>query len=88
MTQEKQSQEKVNYSIMSSIRCSVCGRPLKKNSELKKHTKCYVCFKLSKGKKSANIYKVVDGMKTNVVIGKRDFVAEQKANIKKYKHFK
>ncbi len=77
--------KKVDYKIMSVARCKTCNKPLKENSRQKGHTMCYVCFKLSKGKTSANIYSIVNGVKTNEIIGKRDFIKEQKANIKKYK---
>ena len=41
---------KVDYKKLSTIRCKVCNRPLKYNSELKGHKTCFVCFKISKGK--------------------------------------
>jgi hypothetical protein len=75
---------KVDYKVLSSVRCKECGRPLKKNSEFKGHTKCYVCFKISQGKTAANIYKIVKGIKTAEVIGRRDFLKEQRANKARY----
>jgi hypothetical protein len=69
MVSRKENQ-KVDYSIMSSRCCPKCGRPLKKNSELKGHKLCYVCYKLSKGKTK---------------IGGVDLVQKQKENIRKYK---
>lgn len=77
--------KKVDHSIMSDKVCKVCGRPLKENSAQKGHDKCYVCFKVSNGKKTANIYLIVNGIKTNEIIGERNFIKEQKANIEKYK---
>ncbi len=76
---------KMDYQIMSTDKCTVCNRPLKENSHQKGHTKCYVCFKVSRGKKKVNIYLVVNGVKTKEVIGVRDFEKEQKANIEKHK---
>ncbi len=78
--------KKVDYKVKGKKRCTDCGMLLKQNSEVKGHTKCYVCFKVSKGKKIANIYEVVNGCKTNKVVGTRDFVKEQKANIRKYRN--
>ena len=77
--------KKVDYSIKSDEKCKVCGRPLKENSAQKGHTLCYVCWKVSKGKNTAYIYLVVNGQKTKGIIGKRDFLKEQKANIEIYK---
>lgn len=77
MIQEKQNQKKVDYKEMSKKRCRICNAPLKKNSEMKGHTKCYVCFKLSKKK----FYAI--NKKTGV---KRDFRKEQLRNIKRYKN--
>lgn len=77
--------KKVDYSIMSDKKCRVCGAPLKKNSEIKGHTQCYVCFKVSKGRTIVNKYEVVNGFKTGKVIGKKDLLKIQKENIKKYK---
>jgi hypothetical protein len=65
--------KKVDYSIMSNKNCT-CGRPLKKNSELKGHKRCYVCFKLKSGKKT-----------TTNNGKKRDFVKEYWANIRTYR---
>lgn len=77
--------KKVDYKELSNKKCSECGRPLKKNSEMKGHTKCYVCFKIVNGKTTANIYEVINGVKTGKVIGKRDFLKEQKTNKLKYR---
>lgn len=74
MTQEKQSQKKVDYSIMSNKVCTICGIPLKMNSVNKGHTVCYNCFKLSQGKR---YYFVKDV--------KHDRLDIRKNNIKKYK---
>lgn len=41
---------KVDYKVLSAVRCKVCNRPLKLNSELKGHKTCYVCFKIANGK--------------------------------------
>lgn len=79
------TQIKVDHSIMSDKKCKDCNRPLKENSARKGHTMCYVCMKVSNGKKTANIYLVVNGIKTKEIIGERNFIKEQKANIEKYK---
>ena len=76
--------KKVDYSVMSGENCKTCGRPLKQNSTNKGHTLCYVCFKVSQGKKTANIHLVVNGVKTNEIVGERNFIKEQQDNIKKY----
>jgi len=65
--------KKVDYLILGKTNCT-CGRPLKKNSELKGHTRCYVCFKLKQGKKE-----VTSNGK------KRCFVKEYWENIRIYK---
>ena len=77
--------KKVDYKVLSDKKCKVCGITLKKNSELKGHTTCYVCYKLSQGKKFAYKYKVINGVRTNEIESKRDFVKEQAENIRKYK---
>jgi hypothetical protein len=69
--------KKVDYKEMSKKRCVKCNAPLKKNSEMKGHTQCYVCFKLSKGK----LYAI--NKKTGK---KRDFRKEQLNNIRLYKN--
>lgn len=46
---------KVDYKELSVIRCKVCNRPLKVNSELKGHVMCFVCFKISKGKSTPEL---------------------------------
>jgi hypothetical protein len=74
MTQENKSQKKVDYKILSNVNCTICGRPLKQNTAAKGHTKCYVCFKLSQGKR----YYYKKGVKI-------DRLAIQKANILEYK---
>ena len=76
MKNGENSLKKVDYKVMSDKKCNVCGISLKKNSELKGHTMCYVCFKVSKGK----YYQI--NKKTGL---KRDFRKEQARNIKMYK---
>ena len=51
MTQENKSQKKVDYKNLSNVKCKICGKPLKQNSANKGHTQCFVCFKLSQGKR-------------------------------------
>ncbi len=50
MVQEKQNRKKVDYKILSTVRCKECNRPLKENSAMKGHTLCFVCFKIADGK--------------------------------------
>lgn len=51
MTQETKSQKKVDSKNLSKVKCKVCGKPLKQNSVSKGHTQCFICFKLSEGKR-------------------------------------
>lgn len=52
MIQEKQNQKKVDYKLMSDKKCPDCGEPIKQNVANRVHKpKCYVCFKISLGKK-------------------------------------
>ncbi len=78
--------KKVDYKELSDVRCKVCGCRLKKNSKIKGHTQCYICFKVSQGKYTANKYEVVNGVKTNKILSVRDFKKEQSKNIRRYKH--
>ena len=70
--------KKVDYKELSDKRCKACGRQLKKNSELKGHTQCYVCFKISKGKKEMHEHKTINGVKT--LVKTVDLVQLQKQN--------
>jgi len=79
MIQEKQNQ-KVDYTVMSDRKCKECGEPLKQNvvNRNKHACLCYVCFKLSKGKKMQNKYSIVDGHKT--IIGTINLLDKQRNN--------
>ena len=75
----------VNYQVMSSKKCPDCNDPLKENKVKKGHKYCYVCFKLKNGKYYAYVYKVVDGVKVQVMEDgkpkiRRDFKKEQAEN--------
>ena len=83
MIQEKQNQ-KVDFKVISNKCCTVCNKPLKKNSELKNHTKCYVCFKVSQGKLLVNEYKIIGGQK--VLIKKIDLKKLQLENMRIYRN--
>ena len=84
MSQEKKTQKKVDYSIMSNKECKVCGKPLKQNVAIKGFTLCYVCFKISKGKFTAN-KSIKDDFGNVIRTIKIDFKKKQAINIKKYK---
>ena len=70
MLQETKSKfKKVNFQKLSIIKCEDCGQLLKVNLVRNKNAKrCYVCFKISKGKK----------MLKN---GKWDLLASQSKNV-------
>jgi len=85
MARENKSQKKVNYRELSDKRCTVCGKPLKKNIVMKnKHAKfCFVCFQLAKGKKESFAHKVnPNGDK--IPLKRVDYIALQKANKRLY----
>lgn len=84
MIREKISKRKVDNKILSEKICSKCGRPLKKNSENKGHTMCYVCFKISKGKTSVSEHKIIHGEK--VFIRKINLIKIQAENIRMYRN--
>jgi len=65
MTQEKKSQKKVDYKILSSKKCTICGHPIKENViKRTPHAKvCYNCFKISQKKVKQDIYRVEGGVK-------------------------
>ena len=67
MKNGENSLKKVDYKELSNKKCVDCKKPLKKNSELKGHNRCYVCNKIFTGK-------------TNNRAG-RDFKKEQLENI-------
>lgn len=77
--------KKVDYKELSDTKCKVCGCRLKKNSEQEGHTQCFVCFKVSQGKFTANKYEVVNDVKTGKILSTRDFRKEQTINIRRYK---
>ena len=85
MTQEKQSQKKVDYTVMSTKKCTVCKMPLKQNviNRNPHATLCYVCFKVSGGKLKTIKHKMINCEK--VEVRKIDFLKLQKENIDKYK---
>ena len=69
MVQEKKNQ-KVDYKIKSDKRCKECGELLKQNVVNKNPYArlCYVCFKISKGKKVVNKYRIVNGVRTHEIV--------------------
>jgi len=74
MIQEKQNQKvKVYYSVMSNKKCKECGEPIKQNvvNNNPHACLCYVCFKLSQGKKEASKHRVINDEK--IFIKRRDF---------------
>jgi len=84
MIQEKQNQKvKVYYSVMSNKKCKECGEPIKQNvvNNNPHACLCYVCFKLSQGKKEASKHRVINDEK--IFIKRRDFIQEQKKNRRK-----
>jgi len=80
------TKQKVDYKIMSEIKCSKCKMPLKQNVVSRnQHAKlCYVCFKVSQGKFKSTEHKVINGEK--IEVKKVDFLKLQKENINKYKY--
>jgi len=85
MTQEKQSQKKVDYTVMSTKKCTVCKMPLKQNVvNQNPHVKlCYVCFKISQGKLKSTEHRMINGVK--VVVKQIDFKKLQLQNINAYR---
>jgi ribosomal protein L37AE/L43A len=82
------SLKKVDYKMMSNQKCPDCGNLLKENKVKKGHIYCYPCFKLRDGKRYAYVYKVVDGIKVQVIEDgkpkiRRDFKKEQTENRRK-----
>jgi len=80
-----ESRSIVNYLVMSSKRCPDCGATLKQNKVNKGHKYCYVCFKLRNGKRYAYAYKVIEGVKIQIMEEgepkiRRDFKKEQAEN--------
>ena len=55
MTQEYKSQRKVDYKVLSVIKCKACNKPLKQNSYIKGHKICFVCFKIADGKQTPEL---------------------------------
>jgi hypothetical protein len=86
MTQEKQSQNKVDYTIKSNKKCIVCGMPLKQNVVTRNPhaVHCYVCFKVQKGILKVQRNRVKNG--ELVLIKEVDFLELQRENIRKYKN--
>jgi len=78
--------QKVDYTIMSTKKCKTCNAPIKQNVVIRNPHACYcyVCFKLSKGKKVTRLHKVINGDK--VFIREVDLIKIQKQNIKRYKN--
>ena len=71
MKNGERSLKKVDSTKLSEKKCKDCKRPLKKNSELKGHDRCYVCNKVFTGKLENN--------------AGRNFKKEQLENIRRYK---
>jgi len=84
MTQEKQSQKKVDYTVMSTKKCTVCKMPLKENvvSRNPHACLCYVCFKVSQGKLKSIERRMING--TKVIVKEIDFKKLQLQNINAY----
>lgn len=84
--ESKSKQKKVDYKVKSDKKCPYCGEYLKQNAVIKRYTMCYVCKKISDGKKVTYKYyfdnsgrHVQTDKYGNPVIAK-DFIKLQKEN--------
>lgn len=50
MSQERKTQKKQDYKVLSTVKCPHCGEFMKYNSILKNHKLCYICYKVTQGK--------------------------------------
>lgn len=77
----QENQKKVDFKVLSSLRCTKCRKLLKQNSANKGHTQCLLCFKISQGK----FYYYENRNGGVIKLDRRDI---QVKNIEKYKYEK